>query len=113
MKTVPTATWVVLGIFVAGASAQAQQMPGGYGPMWGGGWSGWFFGPLMMIAMIALAVVVVVLLVRWLGGTGATPGIAPPPPARGKTPVEILKERFARGEIDEEEYARRRRVLED
>lgn len=78
--------------------------------MWGGGWSGMFFGPVMMIALIALAVAVVVLMVRWLGGTG---GAAPPPAAPGRTPLDILKERFARGEIDEEEYTRRRRTLED
>ncbi len=33
---------------------------------------------------------------------------APPPP---RTPLDILKERFAQGEIDKEEYEERRRVL--
>jgi len=114
MNKLRIATSVVLGLLVASAAAQGQQMPGGYGPMWGGGWSGWFFGPLMMIAMVGFAVVVVVLMVRWLGGTGhAGPVVAPPPAPPGKTPLDILKERFARGEIDEEEYARRRRTLED
>ena len=32
------------------------------------------------------------------------------PPA--KTPLEILKERYARGEIDKEEYEERKRMLE-
>jgi uncharacterized membrane protein len=32
------------------------------------------------------------------------------PPA--KPPLEILKERYARGEIDKEEYEERKRVLE-
>jgi putative membrane protein len=31
---------------------------------------------------------------------------------RGPTPREILDERFARGEIDEEEYRRRRAALD-
>jgi putative membrane protein len=47
----------------------------------------------------------VVLIVRWLGvGAG---GQAP----AGKVPLDILKERFARGEIDKAEFEDRRRVL--
>jgi putative membrane protein len=76
-------------------------------PMWGGGWHAWFFGPMMMIVFLAVVVVLVVLLVRWLGGAGHA---APPHPAV-KTPLDILKERFARGEIDKEELEERRRVL--
>ena len=89
--------------------AQAQQTQGPYyGHMWNGGWHGWFFGPIMMIIFIIVAVVVIVLLVRWLGGAGQG-GVLPRPP--GKTPLDILKERFARGEIDKEEFEERRRVL--
>ncbi len=82
-----------------------QQGDSSYGPhMWGGG--GWmYFGPLMMIVVVAAIVVVVVLMVRWLGGTGH----AHSPP--GRTPLDIRKERFARGEIDKEEFEERRRVL--
>ncbi|WP_421884476.1 SHOCT domain-containing protein [Pacificispira sp.] len=91
--------------------AIAQQSVGpGYEPhMWDGGWHGWFFGPIMMIAFIAIAVVVVVTLVRWLGGVGHAPSQYPHPST--KTPLDILKERFARGEIDKEEFEERRRVL--
>ncbi len=81
-----------------------------YGPhMWNGGWYGWFFGPIMMIVFIGVAAVVVVLLVRWLGGGHG----GAPHHARGKTPLDILKERFARGEIDKEEFEERRRVLDE
>ncbi|HEX9770367.1 MAG TPA: SHOCT domain-containing protein [Kiloniellales bacterium] len=95
--------------FAAPAAALAQQ-PQGYGPymMWDGGWHGWFFGPIMMIVFFAVAVAVVVLLVRWLGGPGHGGGWHAPP---GKTPLDILKERFARGEIDKEEFEERRRLL--
>ena len=64
------------------------------------------FGPLIMILFIALVVVLVVLSVRWLGGA-AQPPAAPP----GRTPLDILKERFARGEIDMAEFEERRRAL--
>ena len=92
------------------ALAWAQRNPEFYGPhmMWGG-WYGMFFGPLMMIAFIAAVVILVVLAVRWLGGSGhgATPHTPPPV----KTPIDILKERFARGEIDKDEFEERRRLL--
>ncbi len=88
-----------------------QQSRSNYGPhMWDGGWHGWFFGPIMMIVFIAVAVVVVVLLVRWLGGPSHHS--APLHPT-GKLPLDILKERFARGEIDKEEFEERRRVLDE
>lgn len=80
-----------------------------YGPnMWHGGWHSWFVGPVIMIVFIAISVVVVVVLVRWLGGVGhgSAPYSAP-----GKSPLDILKERFAKGEIDKEEFDERRRVL--
>ena len=82
------------------------------GMMWSGGWYGMFFGPLMMIVFIALAVVVVVLLVRWLGEFGQS-SAKPPQVAPEKLLLDILKERFARGEIDKEEFEERRRVLSE
>jgi putative membrane protein len=95
----------------ARASSDAERY--GWGPHmmgWGGGWYGMIFGPLFMILFLAVLVAVVVLLVRWLGGPSQ--GAYPPhqlPPAR--TPLDILKERFARGEIDKAEFEDRRRVL--
>jgi putative membrane protein len=68
------------------------------------------FGPLFMILFFAVLVAVVVILVRWLGGRWQE--AMPPhqfPPVR--TALDILKERFARGEIDKAEFEDRRRVL--
>ncbi len=75
---------------------------------WGWGWGGMIFGPILMIAFIALAVAAVVVVVRWLDGSGRGGALQAPP---GKTPLDILKERFAKGEIDKEEFEERRRVL--
>jgi len=58
----------------------------------------------MWIFWIVL-IVVVVLLVRTFSGGGTSM-----PSPRQETPL-ILKARYARGEIDEEEFQRRRREL--
>lgn len=81
----------------------------GWGPhMMGWGWSGMIFGPIFMILVLALVIAVAVLLVRWLGGSSLT---ATPHQRAARTPLDILKERFARGEIDKEEFEERRRTL--
>ena len=98
---------VVVSMSTAALAQQTPQYPGPY--PWHG-WHGWFFGPIMMIVFIAVTVVVVVSLLRWLGGQGH--GLPPHGPPT-KTPLDILKERFARGEIDKEEFEERRRLLGD
>lgn len=72
------------------------------------GWGGMAFGPLMMIVFLSMAVVLIVVLVRWLGGSD--PAVHPHNPP-GKTPMQILEERFAKGEIDTDEFEERKRVL--
>lgn len=71
----------------------------------GYGWMG--FGWIFMVLFWGLAIVGVVALVRWLG---VGPGGRDQAPRR--TPLEILQERYARGEIEHEEYERKRRDLE-
>lgn len=95
------------------ASVQPASAQQDWGPWrmhewmgWGSGWGGMIFGPLMMIAWLAVLVAVVVLIVRWLGGAGAR-DVRPERTAR-----DILDERYARGEIDREEYQRRRQDIE-
>jgi putative membrane protein len=76
---------------------------------WGGAWYGMVFGPIFMILVLALVIAIAVLLVRWLGGAWhASPGHHHP---QAHKSVDILKERYARGEIDKEEFEERRRVL--
>jgi len=67
-----------------------------------GGW----MGTGMWVFWIVL-IVVVVLLVRAFGS-----GSSAAPPPRQETPLDILKARYARGEIDDAEFQRRRRELE-
>ena len=80
----------------------------GYGHMWGGG-AHWIFGPIMMVLFVALIVALVVLIVRRLGGAGGGATQA----AKPKAAQDILEERFARGEIDQEEFEARRQMLRD
>ena len=113
-STIAAAAGIALGPTLAFAQQQQEPNRYGYGPYmmdWAGGWYGMMvFGPLFMILVLAVVVAIVVLLVRWLGGPWHS--LQPPhqlPP--GRTPLDILKERFARGEIEKEEFEERRRVL--
>ncbi|NMG32631.1 SHOCT domain-containing protein [Aromatoleum evansii] len=81
---------------------------------WGdfGGW-GMGFGFLFMILFWVLVVLGIVALVRWLlqqsqaGGDRRTEERP-----RDKTPLELVQERYARGEIDRDEYEQKKLDLE-
>lgn len=67
---------------------------------------GWvLFGTLHMLAFWVLVIGGIWLLVRLLASGGERA-------RREKTPIDILKERYARGEIDKAEYEQRRADLE-
>lgn len=106
-----TAIAAVVGWMPVWAQGQGSPYHGGYEHMWGGGWYGMFLGPLMMLLFLGIAVAVIVLIVRWLGGSRHDGHMLPPGAAPGRMPVDILKERFARGEIDKEEFEERKRIL--
>ncbi len=87
-----------------------MMMPGGMG--WGGGWGyggglGMLFGGVFMLLFWGLIIAGVVVGVRWLvqqgdgGRRRDTAGSA----------LEILRQRYARGEIDREEFEARKRDL--
>ena len=80
---------------------------GNFGPgMMGGYGMGWGFGWFFMLLWWALIIAGIVVLVRWLAGTSRdSHNIA------GKTALDILKERYARGEINRETYEQMRRDL--
>lgn len=65
----------------------------------------WVFGPLTMVLWIGLAAV----LVWWLVGLANRRAQPPDPPVRKDPsgPEEVLAMRFARGEIDSDEYRER------
>ncbi|MFD6033472.1 SHOCT domain-containing protein [Streptomyces griseoincarnatus] len=70
------------------------------------GW-GWFAMSLGTVLVWAVLIVAGVLIVRAFGRASG-----PPAPADDRPAAEqVLAERFARGEIDEDEYRRRAAVL--
>lgn len=77
-------------------------MWGDYGWGWGMG-----FGMISMVLFWILIVLGIVILVKWISasatGTGQTPA---------KTALDILKERYARGEIGREEFEQKKRDIE-
>ena len=76
-------------------------MMGGYG--WGGG-SG--FGMIGMLLWWVLIVLGIVLIAKWLLSGGPGGGRA-----AGDRALEILKERYARGDIDKDEFEQKKRDL--
>ena len=69
---------------------------------WNDGWGAWWFVmPLVMIGFWVAVIWVVVNLLRRGPGPTSTGGAHPP------SPEEILAQRYARGEIDDDEYHRR------
>lgn len=78
-----------------------------FGEEWG--WhAGMGFGAgLLMVVFWVLVIAGLVALLRLLfSASGGVPGRQ-----TGKTALEILEERFARGEIDAQEFEERRRIL--
>jgi putative membrane protein len=103
----------ILLLLVMSLSAHAQSAPAQAG-MWGDGWhGGWgwghmFFGSFMMLFFLGGFIILVVLAVRWMGG--GSPRVGDGPAQRNRA-LDIIDERYARGEIDKEEYEERRRLL--
>lgn len=79
---------------------------GGYGHMWDGGWLGMGVGMIGMLLFWVLIILGIVVLVKWLAGAQSA---AAPPPARSA--LDIVKERYARGEIEKEEFEQKKRDL--
>jgi putative membrane protein len=94
-------TWIVTG------NAWAQERPYEWGwgmhPMW---WVGGVWGVGMMLMMLVfwgLVIAGIVVLIRWLVRQGGGAG--------SDTALDILRQRYARGEINKEEFEAKKRDL--
>ncbi|WP_226893373.1 SHOCT domain-containing protein [Nisaea sediminum] len=93
---------------LASAAAVAAAFPAnadpadgyGYHPMMMGGW---FMGPFMMLLFVVILIAAALFAARHFSFA---------PKGDGDKALAILRERFARGEIDKEEFEQRRKLLE-
>jgi putative membrane protein len=94
----------LLGFVIAVSTAASAVADGGgqyYDHSMMGG--GWFFGPIMMLLFIGLIVAAIVLTVRFLGFDASN--------RSSNNSLDILRERFAKGEIDKDEFEERKRIM--
>ncbi len=75
--------------------------------MWGG-YEGWGFGFLHMLGFWVFLILVLAVLVR---GLGVWPAQRDIPGRANESALDILKARYARGEIELKEYEEKKRVL--
>jgi putative membrane protein len=92
-----------------------QGSPNGWhmgpGMMGGYGFMGWFGGIFTIVVWI-LIIVGLVLLIRWLvQATRSEPGASAGAGASTSRALEILRERYARGEIDKAEFEEKKKDL--
>ena len=101
------ATWTLIGLLPwllepSSAVAQERSHDWGWGmhPMWGV----WGIGMMLMMFVVWGAVIVgIVLAIRWLARQSER--------SRSDRAVDILRERYARGEINKDEFEAKQRDL--
>jgi len=112
---------VVAALCVAATSAMAQvgEIPDrngyyshGHDIMWGGGqWGGFgmVLGPIFMILLVVGIVAGIIYLLRLFGMAGPASGSH----VAHDRALALLKERYAKGEIDSTEFTERKKLLAD
>lgn len=104
-------TWLWFVVMIAGgllpAAALAQERnyewEWGMHPVWWM-WGAWGIGMgLLMLVFWGLVIAVIALGIRWLVRQGREPG--------SSRALDILRERYARGEINKDEFEAKRRDL--
>ena len=93
---------VILGLTFAGpAIADASD----HQHMYGDKGFGMFMGPVFMLVSLAALVVGIVALIRWMGPTAGASKES------GDSALKAFNLRFANGELDATEYAKRKKLL--
>jgi len=101
----PLIAAAVVAFATSATPALADQTGGGsfYGhPMWSGGWGHMFMGWGMMTIFMIAVIVAVIFLAKGVLGSDRTPP---------STALDVLNERYARGEIDTAEYNERKNAI--
>ena len=74
----------------------------GYGPGmmgWGFGYGMGWLGPIFMIVFWVVLIMGIIYLIRWIAGSTGSGS-----PSGHETPLDILKKRYARGEISKQDF---------
>lgn len=85
----------------------------GYGPQWGmmNGWGyGYGFGLGHMVVGVVILIVIIAVVV-WLVRSVASPAMHHLPPPRRSSGLDVLEERYARGEIGRDEYLQKKKDI--
>lgn len=100
-STIPITTMVAT--FLPMTSASAHWGDDDY--MHHMGYAGGFFGFFMMLLVIGLLVAAIIAIVRWFGESRTVR-------REQNTALDILEERFSKGEIDKNEFDDRQNAME-
>ena len=107
MKRIARGTLFAVAASITLLAGNAFAQWGGYGMgpgMMGGGYGGGWFGGIFMIVFWIAGIVGIVLLVRWLATSTRGGGSA-------ESALEILKRRYAKGEINKKEFEQKKKDL--
>jgi putative membrane protein len=82
---------------------------GGYGmgPGMMGGYGGWFMGIVNIVFWVAV-IIGVVYLIKFISSSSKQ---SPHETKKGDSALDILKERYAKGEINREEFEEKKKIL--
>jgi putative membrane protein len=102
--------WALVGIIawlwpsLAAAQGRPSEWGSGMHPMWGM-WGAWGIGMMvMMLVFWGVVIVGMVLAIRWLVSQGREP-------RSSDAALDILRQRYARGDIGKEEFEAKKRDL--